>query len=119
MEESRNSSVPSSVTARSMPRNLGVYTRSFGIPPSDRSEPGEEERSGSGLGFDSPLIALLPARSADLSPADGTPPTDPAPAGFEFFFGTSGSESAEEFFTFVQAMGLTVIRDPHRPTDGE
>ena len=114
MDEDRRSSAPSSVIAKNMPRTLDVYTRSFGSYPAERSKPGKEERAETGLGFDSPLIALVPARHADLSPADDRPPMDHARTGFEFFFGTSGSESAEEFLVFVRAKGINVIRESLR-----
>ena len=108
----KNASAPS-MKAKHMPKSLHVYTNSFGPHPSDRPSRKHDPTDGESLGFDSPLIVLLPVETAYLAPSSGEPARLPTPS-FEFCFGTNGSKTLEEFFTFVRAKGITVIREPGR-----
>jgi hypothetical protein len=108
---------PPIMTTKRMPGRLNVYTDAFGYRHSDTVLWARGERRRETLGFDSPLIVLLPAHSSSNSPESLGVAIGDAPAGFEFCFGTTGSEITEEFFLFARAKGIAVIREPRRPCD--
>ena len=117
MEGRRSNAIPPIIRVTDMQKNLNFYTRALGFQVSDKLTSKDGKMVYAPVGFDSPLLVLLPVKNVQTSKTKDDVAKNKLDAGIEFHFGMNESKNLAGFFTEVLAKGITVINQPAHPND--
>ena len=118
-EARRNTAIAPSLRVNDVQKSLDFYTKTLGFQTSDKMTREDGRIAHASVGFDSPLLMLLPVDYVHTQETKEDLTKNMHGVGVELHIGMNGSKNLDAFFAEVKAKGVTVINEPKTEFWGE